>query len=77
MIISLVISIVLLHIANNTKIDGQPLPYWVMICMVAISLASWQSAIVMLIIAIITLYKGIKNEEISTLEWIEDLVNDR
>ena len=76
MIISLVITVILLYIAFNTNIDGQMLPYWVIICMVAISLASWQSAIVMFIIALVTLYKGIKNKEINTLDWIEDLVND-
>lgn len=76
MIISLIVTTLLLYVAFNTRIDGQLLPYWIIICMVAISLASWQSAIVMLIIALITLYKGIKNKEINTLDWIEDLVND-
>ena len=74
MIISLIITALLLYVAFKTTYDGEMLPYWSYICIAAIGLASWESAIVMLCLSIWALYKGIKENYIKTLSWIEYLI---
>lgn len=74
MIISLILTVLLLYVAYNTTYDGEKFPYWVFICIVAIGLASWQSAIVMVALSIWALYKGVKEGNVNTLDWIEDLI---
>ena len=74
MIISLIITALLLYVAYNTTYDGEKFPYWVFICIAAIGLASWQSAFVMLALSIWALYKGVKDESVRTLDWIQDLI---
>lgn len=74
MLISIVITILLLYIAFHTKYDGDIFPKWVYYVIALLTLASWESALVMLGLCIYCLYKGIKSGEISTLKWIENLI---
>jgi len=74
MFISLVITVLLLYVAFNTKFDGEKLPNWGFYAIAALTLCSWESALVMLAITIWMLYRGVRNGEISTLEWIENLI---
>lgn len=75
MLISIIITALLLYVAFNTKFNGDKLPYWTLICIAAIALASWESAIVMLCIAVWTLYRGVKSGEVDTFDWIEKLID--
>lgn len=74
MLLSIILTILLLYVAVNTKIDGNKLPQWVLYSIALLTLASWESAIVMLGICIYSLYKGINTGQISTLNWIENLI---
>jgi len=74
MLISIIITALLLYVAFYTKYDGDRLPSWCFYSIAALTLCSWESAIVMLIICIYCLYIGIKSGEISTLNWIENLI---
>lgn len=74
MLISIILTILLLYVAVNTKIDGNKLPQWTLYSIALLTLASWESAIVMLGICIYCLYKGINSGQISTLNWIENLI---
>lgn len=74
MLISIIITVLLLYIAFHTKLDGNKLPNWCFYSIGALTLCSWESAIVMLIICIYCFYVGIKSGEISTLKWIENLI---
>ena len=74
MIISLIITALLLYVIFNTKYNGDRLPNWVIWSVALLTLASWESALVMLGISIYCLYNGIKLGEISTFKWIENLV---
>jgi hypothetical protein len=74
MIISILVTVLLLYVAFNTKLDGKKLPNWCFYAITALTLCSWQSAIVMLIIVAYCLNVGVKNGEISTFEWIENLI---
>lgn len=74
MLVSIIVTILLLYVAVNTKIDGNKLPQWVLYSIALLTLASWESAIVMLGICIYCLYKGINAGQISTLNWIEKLI---
>jgi hypothetical protein len=76
MLLSIILTIGLLYIAINTKLEGDKLPTWMLFVGALITLASWQSAIVMVFICMYGLYKGVKSGEISTLNWIEDLINN-
>lgn len=74
MIISVILTIVLLYVAVNTKLNGDKLPTWVLYSIALLTLASWESAIVMLGICIYCLYKGVISGEVSTISWIENLI---
>lgn len=74
MLISIILTILLLYVAVNTKIDGDKLPQWALYSIALLTLASWESAIVMLGICVYCLYKGIRTGQISTLNWIENLI---
>ena len=76
MLLSIILTIGLLYIAINTKLEGDKLPTWMLFVGALITLASWQSAIVMACICTYGIYKGVKSGEISTLNWIEDLINN-
>lgn len=76
MLLSIILTLGLLYIAINTKLEGDKLPTWMLCVGVLITLASWQSAIVMAGVCTYGLYKGVKSGEISTLNWIEDLINN-
>jgi len=75
MLISIILTVVLLYLAFNTKLNGDKLPTWVYYVIALLTLASWESALVMLGVCIYCLYIGIKSGEISTLKWIEKLIN--
>lgn len=74
MLISIIITVLLLYIAFHTKLDGNKLPNWCFYVIAALTLCSWESAIVMLVICIYCLYKGVNAGQISTLNWIENLI---
>lgn len=74
MIISIILTILLVFIAVNTKVNGRPFPKWGLYSIALLTLASWESAIVMLCICSYCLCKGINTGQISTLKWIEDLI---
>ena len=74
MLISIILTVLLLYVAFNTKIDGNKLPQWILYSIALLTLASWESAIVMLGICIYCLYKGVNSGQISTLNWIENLI---
>lgn len=74
MLISIILTVLLLYVAFNTKIDGDKLPQWILYSIALLTLASWESAIVMLGICIYCLYKGVNSGQISTLNWIENLI---
>lgn len=74
MLISIILTVLLLYVAVNTKIDGDKLPQWALYSIALLTLASWESAIVMLGICIYCLYKGINTGQVSTLNWIENLI---
>jgi len=76
MLISIIITVLLLYVAFNTKLkpDGDKLPNWCFYVIALLTLCSWESAIVMLGICIYALYKGVNTGQISTLNWIENLV---
>ena len=74
MLISIILTVVLLYVAFNTKFNGDRLPTWAFYAIALLTLASWESALVMLGICIYCLYNGIKSGEISTLNWIENLI---
>jgi len=76
MLLSIILTLGLLYIAINTKLEGDKLPTWMLCTGALITLVSWQSAIVMVCICMYGLYKGVKSGEISTLNWIEDLINN-
>lgn len=75
MIVSIIITALLLYVAFRTKINNSRLPNWTFYVIALLALASWESAIVMLGICTYCLYKGVKSGEISTLSWIEKLVD--
>jgi len=74
MIISILVTVLLLYVAFNTKLNGEKLPNWCFYAIAALALCSWQSAIVMLIIVVYCLNVGVKSGEISTFKWIENLI---
>lgn len=74
MLISIILTALLLYVAVNTKYYGEPLPRWMLYSIAFLTLASWESAIVMIGICIYCLYKGINTGQISTLKWIEKLI---
>ena len=74
MLISIILTVVLLYVAFNTKFNGDRLPTWAFYAIALLTLASGESALVMLGICIYCLYNGIKSGEISTLNWIENLI---
>ena len=74
MLISIILTVVLLYVAFNTKFGGDRLPTWAFYAIALLTLASWESALVMLGICIYCLYKGINTGQISTLNWIEKLI---
>ena len=76
MLISAIITILLLYVAFHTTLNGEKLPYWTLICIAAIAMASWEAAIVMLCISGYTLYKGVKTGDVETIEWIQNLLDD-
>lgn len=73
MIISLIITALLLYVAYNTRLNGDKFETWQLCCIAALTLASWESAIVMLFISCWILYKGISSGEVKTLSWIESI----
>lgn len=74
MIISILVTVLLLYVAFNTKLDGDRLPTWCFYVIAALTLCSWESAIVMFALAVYCIVVGVKNGEISTLKWIENLI---
>jgi len=74
MLISIILTVLLLYVAFNTKLYGDKLPQWILYSIALLTLASWESAIVMLGICIYCLYTGVKAGQISTLNWIENLI---
>jgi hypothetical protein len=74
MLISIILTVLLLYVAFNTKLYGDKLPQWILYSIALLTLASWESAIVMLGICIYCLYNGVKSGEINTLNWIENLI---
>lgn len=74
MILSLIIGAFLLYVAFNTVWNGSRFETWHLCCIAALCLASWQSALVMLAIATLVIFQGVKKNEIRTLSWIEDLI---
>ena len=74
MLISIILTILLLYVAFNTKLDGDRLPTWMFYAIALLTLASWESALVMLGICAYCLYKGVKLGEISTFPFIENLI---
>jgi hypothetical protein len=74
MLISITLTVLLLYVAFNTKLYGDKLPQWILYSIALLTLASWESAIVMLGICIYCLYKGVKSGQIDTLNWIENLI---
>lgn len=74
MIISLIVTALLLYVAFNTTWDGDKFEIWQYCCIAALTLASWESAIVMLIISAWILYQGVRSREIRTLDWIESII---
>lgn len=74
MIISLIITALLLYVAFNTKYENEKLPYWTLICIAAIALASWESALVMLGLSIWAMYTGVKDGSIKTFDFIHDII---
>lgn len=75
MIVSIVITALLLYVAFHTKFDGDRLPSWCFYSIAALTLCSWQSAIVMLIISMYCIIVGVRSGEVSTLDWIENLID--
>lgn len=75
MLISIILTALLLYVAFNTKLEGNRLPNWCFYIIAALTLCSWESAIVMLFICTYCLYKGVNAGQISTLKWIENLIN--
>lgn len=75
MLVSVIIMALLLFVALNTRVEGNKLPLWVLICIILLTLASWQSAVVMLGIATWTIYKGVKSGKLDTIDFIENLIN--
>ena len=73
MLVSIIITALLLYIAFNTKFNEERLPVWTYYVIALLTLASWESAIIMLGLCIYSLYKGIKSGDVDTLPWIEDL----
>ena len=74
MLVSIVITILLLYVAFNTKMNGTALPKWTYFCIVLLGLTCWLSAVVVLCICAYCLYNGVKSGEIDTVDWIEDLI---
>lgn len=74
MLISIILTVLLLYVAFNTKLDGDKLPQWMYYSIALLTLASWESALVMLGLCVYCIYKGVKSGEISTIKWIEDLI---
>lgn len=74
MLISIIIAVLLLYVAFNTKLNGDKLPEWIFFIIVFTTLVSWESALVALGTCTYFLYKGVKSGEISTVKWIEDLI---
>ena len=75
MIISIILTILLVVIAANAKYRGDKFPKWTLYSIALLTLASWESALVMLCICTYCLYKGVKSGEVSTFNWIEKLIN--
>ena len=75
MLISIILTVVLLYVAFNTKFGGDRLPTWAFYAIALLTLASWESALVMLGLCIYCLYKGVKSGEVKTISWIENLIN--
>lgn len=75
MLISIIITVILLYVAFNTKLNGDRLPTWIFYSIALLALASWESAIVMLGIVIYCLYRGVRSGEIDTINWIEHLID--
>ena len=74
MIISILVTVLLLYVAFNTKLDGDRLPTWCFYAIAALTLCSWESAIVMFVLATYCIVVGVKSGEISTFKWIENLI---
>ena len=74
MIVSVVVTVLLLYVAFHTEYEGDKFPKWVYYVLALIALASWQSAIVMLGLSIYCIYKGVKEGNIRTISWIENLI---
>ena len=74
MLVSIVITILLLYVAFNTKKKGMALPKWTYFCIALLGLACWLSAVIVLCICAYCLYNGVKSGEIDTVDWIEDLI---
>ena len=74
MLISIIVTVLLLYIVFHSKYDGDKFPQWVYYVIALLTLASWESALVMLGLCIYFLYKGIKTGQIDTLDWIENLI---
>lgn len=75
MLISIIITVALLYVAFHTKFDGDRLPTSAFYAIALLTLASWESALVMLGLCIYCLYKGVKSGEVKTISWIENLIN--
>ena len=74
-IISIILTVFLLYVAINTRVSGNRLPQWALYSIALLTLASWESAIVMLGISIYCIIKGVKSGEVRTLDWIENLID--
>lgn len=76
MIFSLIVLAFVVYVLLNTKIDGDKVSPWVFVCVAILTMLSPVLALVVLAVLVFLIYKGVKENEISTLEWIEDLIND-
>ena len=74
MLVSIILTVLLLYVAFNNKLNGDKIPIWIFYTINLLTLASWESAIVMLGICIYCLYNGVKSGQIDTLNWIENLI---
>ena len=73
MIVSLIITLFLLYIIHNTKIEGQKPQWYIYVMIAALGLSCSIASIILLLIVIGFLYKVDEFGDLDTLSWIKDL----
>ena len=74
MIFSLIVLAFIVYVLLNTKINGDKVASWIIVCAAILTMTSPFTALVVLGILAFIIYKGVRSGEIDTLDWIENLI---